>query len=217
MRPYCARVDNFKTIYVELPLKGQGNFAKGSLKKKTFFALLYRNAAFMASLDATSRRPEPQNGFPSTLSVLSTAVLGHFHYLHRATPAKSWPVSLPKVRPVRPIRCHLHCSRLSSGDVVKPTSTYGQLPFRLAILPSSGSQRSQRKGRSGSRDDGTRLIHRVVRRSSPILPSSDDEVKPLSTYPKLPFLFAICRSLQKILVILAQVATCTLQLLIELF
>ncbi|KAH3848708.1 hypothetical protein DPMN_091088 [Dreissena polymorpha] len=40
----------------------------------------------MASLDATSCRLEPKNGFPSTLSVLGTAVLRHFHYLHRAIP-----------------------------------------------------------------------------------------------------------------------------------
>ncbi|KAH3851046.1 hypothetical protein DPMN_093524 [Dreissena polymorpha] len=40
----------------------------------------------MASIDATSRRPDPQNGFPTTMSVLSTAVMGHVHYLQRANP-----------------------------------------------------------------------------------------------------------------------------------
>ncbi|KAH3819649.1 hypothetical protein DPMN_121389 [Dreissena polymorpha] len=96
----------------------------------------------MAFLDATSGRPEPQNGFPSMLTVLGTAVLRHFHYFHWVTPSKTWPVSLPKVRHPRPLRCHLRCSRPSSGDVAQPLSTYGQLPFRLDILPSSGSQRS---------------------------------------------------------------------------
>ncbi|KAH3816723.1 hypothetical protein DPMN_118244 [Dreissena polymorpha] len=43
------------------------------------------SVACKASLDATSRRPEPQNGFPSTLSVLGTAVPEHFHYLDKAT------------------------------------------------------------------------------------------------------------------------------------
>ncbi|KAH3835028.1 hypothetical protein DPMN_108366 [Dreissena polymorpha] len=67
--------------------------------KKTF-PLLARCAAFMASIEGTSRRPKPQNGFPSTLSVPRTVVLGHIHYLQMATPSKSWPVSLPEVRPV---------------------------------------------------------------------------------------------------------------------
>ncbi|KAH3852285.1 hypothetical protein DPMN_094788 [Dreissena polymorpha] len=75
---------------------------------------------------------------------------------------KSWPLSLPKVRHARLLCCHLHCPRPSSGDVVKPLSTYGQLPFRLAILPNSGSQRSQQERKSGSRDDGTRLINRAA-------------------------------------------------------
>ncbi|KAH3845180.1 hypothetical protein DPMN_087455 [Dreissena polymorpha] len=110
-------------------------------------------------------------------------------------PSKSWPVSLPKVRPVRPLHCNLRSFRPSSGDVVKPLSTYGQLPFRLAILPSSGSQRSQRERTSGSKDNVTRLIYRAARRSSPIRPSSDDVVKPLSTYGQLTFRLAILRSL----------------------
>ncbi|KAH3820399.1 hypothetical protein DPMN_122145 [Dreissena polymorpha] len=45
--------------------------------------------------------------------------------------SKSWP----KVRHVRPLNCHLCCSSPSSGDVVKPLSTYGQLQFALAIIP----------------------------------------------------------------------------------
>ncbi|KAH3869421.1 hypothetical protein DPMN_032586 [Dreissena polymorpha] len=144
----------------------------------------------------STRPPDPQNGFPSTLSVLSIAALGHFHYLHRATPSKSWPVSLSRVNPVRPLRCHLRCSRFFSGDVVKPLSTYVQLPFCLAILPSSGSQGSQRKRTSGSRDDGNRCINKAARRSSPIRPSSDDVLKALSTFEQLPFLLAILRNLQ---------------------
>ncbi|KAH3838062.1 hypothetical protein DPMN_111468 [Dreissena polymorpha] len=122
----------------------------------------------MAPLDATSHQPEPQNGFPSTLRLLSTAVLRHFHYLHRAIQSKSWPVSLPKVRHARPLRCHLRLSRPSSDDVVKPLSTNVQLPFRLPILPSSGSQRSQQIRTSGSRDDCSRLINRADRESSHI-------------------------------------------------
>ncbi|KAH3810590.1 hypothetical protein DPMN_138983 [Dreissena polymorpha] len=46
---------------------------------KMFFLLLARCAAIMATLDVYNRRTEPQNGFLSTLSILSTAVLGHFH------------------------------------------------------------------------------------------------------------------------------------------
>ncbi|KAH3831405.1 hypothetical protein DPMN_104672 [Dreissena polymorpha] len=88
----------------------------------------------MAYLDTTSRQPEPENGFPST------SVLGHFQFLYSATHSKSWFVSLPKVRCIRPLHCHLRCSRPFSGDVVKPLSTYGQLPFRMAILPSSVSK-----------------------------------------------------------------------------
>ncbi|KAH3708906.1 hypothetical protein DPMN_068365 [Dreissena polymorpha] len=138
------------------------------------------SAACMA-YQTKSRRPEPQYGFASTLSVLGTAVLGHFHYLPRANPSKSWIVSLPLVRPARPLRCHHRCSRPSSGDVVKSLSSYGQLPFRLAILPSSVSQQGQQESTSGLRDDGTRLIT-AARRSSHIRPSSDGVVKPLFTY-----------------------------------
>ncbi|KAH3775281.1 hypothetical protein DPMN_176682 [Dreissena polymorpha] len=172
----------------------------------------------MASLDATSRRPEPQNGFTSTLSILRTAVLGNFHYFHRDIPSKSCFLSLPKVRPTRPLRCQLQCSRPFSGDEVKPLTTYGQLPFRLAILPSSGSQRSEQERTSGSMDDGTRLINRAARGSSHIRPSSGDEVKPHSSFGKLPFRLAILRSLQENLmrVTLPSIATCMLQLLTEL-
>ncbi|KAH3827142.1 hypothetical protein DPMN_129071 [Dreissena polymorpha] len=67
-----------------------------------------RSSRFSRCMYGLSRphscRPEPQNGFLSTLSVLSTAVLQNFHYLHRATPSKSWPVSLPKVRHALPLR-----------------------------------------------------------------------------------------------------------------
>ncbi|KAH3819256.1 hypothetical protein DPMN_120990 [Dreissena polymorpha] len=77
---------------------------------------------------------------------------------------------------VHPLRCNLCCSRRSSGDEVKQLSTYEHLPFRLAIFPSSGSQRNQRERTSGSRDDGTRLINRAARRSSHIRPSSEDAV-----------------------------------------
>ncbi|KAH3724850.1 hypothetical protein DPMN_050677 [Dreissena polymorpha] len=55
-------------------------------KLKKIFPLLARCAACIASLDAISCRPEPQNGFPSTLSVLGAAVFRHFHYLDMATP-----------------------------------------------------------------------------------------------------------------------------------
>ncbi|KAH3823047.1 hypothetical protein DPMN_124843 [Dreissena polymorpha] len=134
----------------------------------------------MASLEATSRRPK--NGFPSTSRILSNAVLVHFYYLHRATLSTSWPVSLPEVRPVRPLCCQLRCFRPSSGDVVKPLSTYGQLPFRLPILPSSVDHRNQRERTSGSWDDGSRLINRAARTRSHIRHSSDDVVKQLSTY-----------------------------------
>ncbi|KAH3876568.1 hypothetical protein DPMN_000414 [Dreissena polymorpha] len=76
-------------------------------------------------------------------------------------------------------------------------STYGQLPFRLAILPSSGSQRSQQERTFGSRDEGTCLIYRDARCSSYIRPSSGDVVKPLSSYGQLPFRLAVLRSLQE--------------------
>ncbi|KAH3830420.1 hypothetical protein DPMN_103664 [Dreissena polymorpha] len=72
----------------------------------------------MGSQDVTCRRPEHQNSLPSMFSTIRTAVLGHFHYLHCATPLKSWPASLPNVRPVRHLRCHLRYSRPSTGDVV---------------------------------------------------------------------------------------------------
>ncbi|KAH3890254.1 hypothetical protein DPMN_014328 [Dreissena polymorpha] len=82
------------------------------------------------------------------------------------------------------------CSLPSSGDVVKPLTTYGQLSLRLATLPSSESQKERT---SGTRDDVTRWINRTARRSSPIRPFSDDVVKPLSTYEQLPFRLAILR------------------------
>ncbi|KAH3807553.1 hypothetical protein DPMN_135898 [Dreissena polymorpha] len=53
----------------------------------------------MTALDGTSCRPETQNGFPSTLSVLSTAVLRHFHYIHKATPSTSLTASLLQACP----------------------------------------------------------------------------------------------------------------------
>ncbi|KAH3792100.1 hypothetical protein DPMN_145590 [Dreissena polymorpha] len=127
----------------------------------------------MASLDATSRRPK--TGFPSTSRILSNAVLVHFYYLHRATLSKSWPVSLPEFRPVRPLCCHLRCFRPSFGDVIKLLSTYGQLPFRLPILPSSVNHRCQRERTSGSWDDGSRLINRAAGTRSHI-PNSPDDV-----------------------------------------
>ncbi|KAH3826070.1 hypothetical protein DPMN_127961 [Dreissena polymorpha] len=136
----------------------------------------------MTSLDATSRRPELQKGFPSTLCVLSTAVLGHIHYLNRTT---SPCLNLcPRSAPSYTLQPPLHgCSRHSSGYVVKQQSTNGQLPFRLAIRSlSSLSPRSKWDRTSGSRDDATRWISRAARRSSPIRPFSDDVVKPLSNY-----------------------------------
>ncbi|KAH3801421.1 hypothetical protein DPMN_155071 [Dreissena polymorpha] len=154
--------------------------------KKTV-SLLARSTTFIASLDATNRQPEPQNGFPSKCSVLSTAVLGHSHYLHMTHPSKSWPESLPHVRLDRPLCFHLCYFRSSFSDVLKPLSTYRQIPFCLAIIPSFGSQRSQRERTSISRDDVAHLIKRSARTSYPTHPSSDDVEKPLSTYGQLPF------------------------------
>ncbi|KAH3876813.1 hypothetical protein DPMN_000663 [Dreissena polymorpha] len=58
--------------------------------------------------------------------------------------------------------------RFSSGEILKPLSTnYGQLPFRLAIHPSFGSQRSQRKRTSGSSDDNYQLINRAAHKKRP--------------------------------------------------
>ncbi|KAH3845655.1 hypothetical protein DPMN_087937 [Dreissena polymorpha] len=161
----------------------------GELKKT--FPL---HATFMTSLDVTSCRPEPQICFTSRFSVLSTAVLRHFNYLLRAILFNSWSASLPKVCSVFPLLCHLCCSRSSSGYEVKPLSRYVQLPFHLVILPSSGSQRNQWERTSGSRDDSTRLINKAALLSSPIRPSSDNVVKPLSTYGQLPFRLVILPS-----------------------
>ena len=57
------------------------------------------NIFLIAALDVINCRPEPQNSFPITLSVLTTAVLEHFHCVHEATPLKSWIASLLQVRP----------------------------------------------------------------------------------------------------------------------
>ncbi|KAH3802389.1 hypothetical protein DPMN_156065 [Dreissena polymorpha] len=76
----------------------------------------------------------------------------------------------------------------------KTTIHLRQLPFRLAILPSSGSQLSQQERTSWSRDDGSRLMNRVARGSSNFRPSGD-VAKQLSTYGQLPFRLAILRSL----------------------
>ncbi|KAH3871699.1 hypothetical protein DPMN_034910 [Dreissena polymorpha] len=94
-----------------------------------------------------------------------------------------------QVRSVRLLGCHLS----PSGNAVNPLSTYGPLPFRLAILSSSASQRCQRERTSGSKDYVTRWINRAARRSSPIRSSSDDGVKTFSTYGQLPFRFEFLR------------------------
>ncbi|KAH3770779.1 hypothetical protein DPMN_172072 [Dreissena polymorpha] len=71
----------------------------------------------MTSLNATSCRPVPHNGFPSTLSVLGTAVLGLFHSRHRATASSKFlRASMPKVRHARLLRIHIRCPRPSSDD-----------------------------------------------------------------------------------------------------
>ncbi|KAH3724758.1 hypothetical protein DPMN_050582 [Dreissena polymorpha] len=164
----------------------------------------------LCRLYGRSRRHKPSTRtpelLPSTLCVLSTAII------FIGSLSKSWSASLSKVCPVRPLRCHLRCSRPSSGDVVKPLSSYGN--YR------SGSRRSLLEKASGSRHNGTCWINRAFRKSSPIRHSSDDIVKPLSTYGQLPFRSAIFwRSLQENLLrkTLTPVATCTFQLLTELF
>ncbi|KAH3891431.1 hypothetical protein DPMN_015532 [Dreissena polymorpha] len=50
------------------------------------------------------------------------------------------------------------------------------------IFPRSVSKRRLHERTSGSRDDGTRLINTAASRGYHIRPSSDDIVKPLSTY-----------------------------------
>ncbi|KAH3802655.1 hypothetical protein DPMN_156333 [Dreissena polymorpha] len=82
----------------------------------TFFSLVVRCFNGLSS--------RQNNGFPSTFSVLSTAVLVHFHYLLRACPRSPglhlcpWSASsvlIAQLLPPLP-----RCSRPSPWDVVKP-------------------------------------------------------------------------------------------------
>ncbi|KAH3885228.1 hypothetical protein DPMN_009221 [Dreissena polymorpha] len=68
------------------PPRGQGYSAKGVLTifKEIIFPLLASSSAFMAALDVTGRRLHPRDGFPSALSVLSTAAPGS---LYKASPS----------------------------------------------------------------------------------------------------------------------------------
>ncbi|KAH3789525.1 hypothetical protein DPMN_167705 [Dreissena polymorpha] len=68
MRPYCALVDNLKDKILS------GRSSQGSAA---------RCSAFMARLEVTGRCLHPRDSYPSTLSVLSTAIPGS---LYRATP-----------------------------------------------------------------------------------------------------------------------------------
>ncbi|KAH3726846.1 hypothetical protein DPMN_052718 [Dreissena polymorpha] len=115
---------------------------------------------------------------------------------------------------------HLRCHCPSSGDVRKPLSTNGKLPFRLAILPNSGSRRSQLERTSMSRDNGTRFISRAARGSSHTRPSSGDAGKPLSSYGQLPFrsrrFFGVFMNIFCVTMTIHPIATCMLQLLTEL-
>ncbi|KAH3719245.1 hypothetical protein DPMN_062077 [Dreissena polymorpha] len=163
---------HFKDNSCLVAIKRTRLLRQGSVdNKKTFFPLLMCCATLFASRVITSRRPRPKSGFPSMFSILCTSVLGHLNGLYRATSSKSWSASQTKVCHDRPLRCHFRLSRPSSGDVVKPLSTYGQLQFRLVINQSSGSQQTQRKWTSASREDSTCWINRAARRSFPIRPS----------------------------------------------
>ncbi|KAH3696897.1 hypothetical protein DPMN_084380 [Dreissena polymorpha] len=53
----------------------------------------------MVALEVTSRRPEPQNGFPNMFSVMSKVVLTHFYYFLTASSSKFWSPSLHPPRP----------------------------------------------------------------------------------------------------------------------
>ncbi|KAH3848879.1 hypothetical protein DPMN_091262 [Dreissena polymorpha] len=74
------------------------------------------------------------------------------------------------------------CSRPYSDDVVKPLSINEQLPFRLAILTSSASHRNHRERHPARRMMVFAGLAENPRRSSPIRPSSDNVVSPLSHY-----------------------------------
>ncbi|KAH3721628.1 hypothetical protein DPMN_064564 [Dreissena polymorpha] len=76
----------------------------------------------MASLCVTSHRPERQNGFPNTLSVLSTAVQGHFlvHISAQGLPRPSYTLP-PRLLPSLFRRCskttiHLRTITIPLGD-----------------------------------------------------------------------------------------------------
>ncbi|KAH3693329.1 hypothetical protein DPMN_172014 [Dreissena polymorpha] len=124
----------------------------------------------MVYLDATSRRPEPQNDFPSTLIVLSTAVLEHFHYLTRTTASKSWPVYVPMFAP--PVLYSANAAAPVPLETHYPHTDNNHSVWRSFQVLGVSQQVSE--GTSVSSDDGTGWTNRAVSRSSPNCSSSDD-------------------------------------------
>ncbi|KAH3727040.1 hypothetical protein DPMN_052965 [Dreissena polymorpha] len=99
----------------------------------------------MASLDATSCRPEPQERFPSIFSVLGTAVLRHFHYIHRAIPFEIL-ACISSQDPPRPSSTLPPPLSPSLFRRCNETTIYLRtISNRLAILPNYGSQQSQQE------------------------------------------------------------------------
>ncbi|KAH3782253.1 hypothetical protein DPMN_160166 [Dreissena polymorpha] len=142
-------------------LKRTRLLCKGSAEnKRRSSSRSSRAPLLLCPLDATSCRTEHENGFLSILSVLGTADLRYFRYLHRPSPRNPGLYLCH----ARPLRCQFLCTRPFSGDVVEPC--FFLLTITIPpILPNYGIQRSQQKWMSGSRDDGTRLIYRVALRS----------------------------------------------------
>ncbi|KAH3840979.1 hypothetical protein DPMN_114437 [Dreissena polymorpha] len=95
-------------------LQGTRLLRKGSADnlQEIFFPLLAPSSAFMAALDVTGRRLVPRGGFPSELSVLSTAAPGPFS---KVTPSMFWssPPGPPRMSSTL-VSSLSRCSRQSS-------------------------------------------------------------------------------------------------------
>ncbi|KAH3723931.1 hypothetical protein DPMN_049729 [Dreissena polymorpha] len=128
----------------------------------------------MATLEVTGRRFYPRDSFPSTLSVLSTAVPGS---LYRATP--SMIMGLPpfnqwtQVRPVYPphwwSRCPAFPGPLQTGALAGPgRRTLGDKQRITSPLHLGEDSKTSSVEDVRLEGDGLSWISRATRRSSPL-------------------------------------------------
>ncbi|KAH3810918.1 hypothetical protein DPMN_139317 [Dreissena polymorpha] len=143
-----------------LSLNEQGYSPKRVLKN-VFFPILARCAACKASTDATSRRPEPQNGFPQLVertgyrrpSTFPLSSLGHTFEILVCVSAQGPPRPSSTLPPPLSPSLFRRCSE---------TTIYLRTITIPLSVPSKfwESAKSAGKKPCGSRDDCNRLINR---------------------------------------------------------